>query len=279
MRILFAITVVLLGTLTAAPSATADETRFDLLEDGSIVVPVTIRGGGPYRFIVDTGSSRTLISRRLWQALRLPVVAQTLMVTPAGRDHAYVVRLSGLAMPGRPGTDVRAAVTEADRYAAGETVDGLIGQDVLATAIYTIDYRRRAIVWHSPTDVLEGSTLPLTVRDQRVLVSLPQYDGDPRPLSLIPDSGSDTLVLFAHARDKVRFTSLDTGLLSSLSRAIPARLIQLDSLAIGASRLQDPLAVLVDSGESPELMGDGLLPLHIFSSVTFNVAGGFLIVQ
>ena len=75
-------------------------TPFDLLEDGSIVVPVTIGGTGPYRFVIDTGSSRTVISTRLWQALRLPVVAKTLMVTPAGRDEAYVVRLNGLAIEG-----------------------------------------------------------------------------------------------------------------------------------------------------------------------------------
>ena len=27
------------------------------------------------------------------------------------------------------------------------------------------------------------------------------------------------------------------------------------------------------------MMGDGLLPLHVFSRVTFNVAEGYLIVQ
>ena len=70
-------------------------TPFDLLTDGSIVVPVTIGGTGPYRFVVDTGSSRTVISTRLWRTLRLPVVAQTRMVTPAGTADAYVVGLPG----------------------------------------------------------------------------------------------------------------------------------------------------------------------------------------
>ena len=279
MRISLAITLLLSTLPAAAPLATAEKTPFDLLEDGSIVVSVTIGGTGSHRFVIDTGSSRTVISTRLWQALRLPVVAKTLMVTPAGRDDAYVVRLNGLAIEARPEVTVSAAVMQADRYAAGQQVDGLIGQDVLSTGVYTIDYGQRTIVWHSPAEVLRGVRLPLNVRDLRLLVSLPQFAGDPRPLSLIPDSGSDSLVLFAHAQDKVRLTQLDVGVLSSLSVSRLARRVQLEGLVVGQTRLQNPLAVVVESGEHEGLMGDGLLPLHIFSRVTFNVAGGFLIVQ
>jgi predicted aspartyl protease len=279
-RISLAVTTLLLSALPAAtPAATAGRTPFVLLDDGSVVVPVTIGGTGSHRFVIDTGSSRTVISTRLWQSLRLPVIAKTRMVTPAGPDDAYVVRLNGLAIDARPEVAVTAAVVPADHYAAGQRVDGLIGQDVLSKVIYTIDYTQRAIVWHSPAEALRGLRLPLDVDDHRVLVSLPQYDGDPRPLSLIPDSGSDGLVLFAHAQEKVRHTQLDVGVLSSVSGSRLARRVQLEGLVVGQARLQSPFAVVVDSGAPAELMGDGLLPLHIFSRVTFNVAGGFLIVQ
>src|SRR5690349_24379180 len=122
------------------------------------------------------------------------------MGTPAGRDLALLVRLDGFGVgPLRPVT-LDAAVMAAARYAAGQRVDGLIGQDILADAIYTIDYRERVIEWHRAGDALDGVRLPLHVRDQRVLVKLAQHDGDGEPLSLIPDSGSDALVLFAHAK-------------------------------------------------------------------------------
>jgi hypothetical protein len=271
--------IVLVSGLVVTPSA-ADRsvTPFDLREDGSVVVPVTIGGTGSYRFLLDTGSSRTVISSRLWKALRLPVVAKTLMVTPAGREAAYVVRLRGIAVKGGAGVDVNAAVLPADRYAAGQQVDGLIGQDVLAAAIYTIDYRARAVVWHAAGDALPGVRLPLLVRDSRVLVSLAQRDGDPSPLNLIPDSGSDCLVIFAHARDKVRFTSLDVGVLTSMSAVRLIRRVEVEGLMIGNTRLRNPPAVMLSSGEAGE-MGDGLLPLHVFSRVTFNAGEGYLIVQ
>lgn len=279
MRNSIGLAIVLVSGLVVTPSA-ADRgnTPFDLLDDGSIVVPVTIGGTGRYRFVLDTGSSRTVISSRLWRALRLPVVAKTLMVTPAGRDEAYVVRLSGVAVGGGAGVDVNAAVIPADYYAAGQQIDGLIGQDVLAAAIYTIDYRARALVWHAADDALPGVRLPLLVRDHRVLVSLAQRDGDPNPLNLIPDSGSDCLVLFAHARDKVRFTSLDVGVLTSMSAVRLVRRVEVEGLMIGNTRLLKPPAVILSSGAVGE-MGDGLLPLHVFSQVTFNVGDAYLIVQ
>lgn len=280
MRISTAIATLLVTALPAAASAGRPSTTpFELLEDGSVVVPVTIGGTGPYRFVIDTGSSRTVIASRLSQALRLPVVAKTIVVTPSGRDVANVVRVSGLAVGPTSGATVTAVMMPADRYAAGQQVDGLIGQDVLATAVYTIDYQQRVIVWHSPGDALPGVRLPLDVRDHRVLVTLPQRDNDPRPLSLIPDSGSDGLVLFAHAEDKVRFTHMDVGLLSGLSGSRLARRVQLDDLVVGESRLESPLAVVVDSGEAAGVMGDGLLPLHVFARVTFNVTDRYLIVQ
>jgi len=265
--------------LPMAAFADRPSTRFDLLEDGSIVVPVTIGGTGRYRFLLDTGSSRTLISARLWKILRLPVIAKTLLITTTGREEAYVVRLRGIAVGGGPGSEVAAAVIEADRYAAGQQIDGLIGQDLLAAAVYTIDYRARTIVWHSDGEPLTGLRLPLVMRDNRLLVSLAQRDADPNPLRFVPDTGSASLVVFAHARDKLRMLPLDIGVLSSLAGVRLARRVEVDGLMIGPTRLRTPAAMLVDRGEAGELMGDGLLPLHLFARVTFNAGEGFLIVE
>jgi predicted aspartyl protease len=280
MRISIGLAIALVSAVPA-PTVAADReiTPFQLLDDASIVVPVTIGGTGHYRFVLDTGSSRTVISSRLWKALRLPVVAKTLMVTPARRHDAYVVRVHGIAVAGGPEVDLAAAVIEADRYADGQQIDGLIGQDLLATAIYTIDYRQRIITWHAPGDTFAGVRLPLVIHDNRVLVSLAQCEGDTSPLQLIPDTGSDSLVLFAHAQDKLRSTPREVGLLWSMASARLAQRIKVEELMIGDMALRDPPAVIVDSGAAGDLMGDGLLPLHLFSRVTFNAAERYLIVQ
>jgi hypothetical protein len=48
---------------------------------------------------------------------------------------------------------------------------------------------------------------------------------------------------------------------------------------IGRTRLRNPYALVVQSDEAMEMMGDGLLPLHGFARVTFNVGEGYLIVH
>ena len=271
--------LLLFAVTAAAVSTDASATPFDLLEDGSVIVPVTIGGTEGYRFVLDTGSSRTIISSRLWQRLRLPVVAKTLVVTPAGRDEAYVVRLGALAIDGRRAVDVTAAVMLRDRYAAGQQVDGLLGQDLLAGLVYTIDYDARTIVWHRPGEWLRGRRLLLDIRDNRVLVNLPQHDGDSSPLRLVPDSGSDALILFAHAQAKLRTTAAEIGVLSSLSGLRHVRRVEIEGLMIGSARVRIPLAVILNSDEPVEMMGDGVLPLNGFSRVTFNVAERYLIVE
>lgn len=278
LMIIFAVSL-LSASHAAASSYRPAATPFELLDDGSLIVSVTIGGTGPYRFVIDTGSSRTVISTRLWQALRRPVIARTVMVTPAGQDTALVVRLEGVAIGDRMAAGVDAAVMPAERYAAGERVDGLIGQDVLADAIYTIDYRERVIEWHRAGDALDGVRLPLDVRDQRVLVKLAQHDGDGEPLSLIPDSGSDALVLFAHAKGKLRMTPLDVDVLTSMTGARLVRRIRIDELVIGEARLHNTIGVMLESGAAAGMMGDGLLPLHVFARVTFNVPERYLIVD
>jgi predicted aspartyl protease len=269
----------LIAAIGAATGVSRTPTPFQLLEDGSLIVPVTIGGTGPYRFVLDTGSSRTVISTRLWQQLRRPVVARTVMVTPAGRHDAYVVRLDDVTLGTRGGISVDAAVMPADRYAAGQHVDGLIGQDVLADAVYTIDYRQQRIEWHAPSDPHSGVRLPLEVRDRRVLVVLPQRNDDPQPLSLIPDTGSDAVVLFARAADKLRMTRLDVDVLTSLAGARLVQRVRIDDLVVGDAHLRESPAVVVDNHDASGLMGDGLLPLHVFARVTINVGERYLIVE
>ena len=166
-----------------------------------------------------------------------------------------------------------------DRGDAGGRIDGLIGQDVLANEIYSLDYRRRVIVWHAEGDVLEGERIVVIARNNRLLVRLPQRAHDSHPIELIPDSGAAGVVVFAHAAGKLRFTMHEIGVLSSVSATRVARRITIEDLVIGDTHLRQHTAAMVPDSRPAGLLGDGLLPLHLFSRVTFNVAEGFVIFQ
>src|SRR5688572_21295156 len=140
------------------------EQSFQLVSGSDVVVEVTIDGLGPYRFLLDTGSSRSAISESLMARPGARPSARTMMVTPSGAGIRPIVELHDLGVGSCRVATVAAMVLPAADLGVG--IDGLIGQDVLADRIYTVDYQRRMIVWHAtlPED-LRGSRLPLEINE------------------------------------------------------------------------------------------------------------------
>jgi hypothetical protein len=159
-------------------------------------------------------------------------------------------------------------------------IDGLIGQDVLGSLVFTIDYARRRIWWHGRTvpDSPRGTRLSLEVTNGRALVTLPQRSGPVAVLRLIPDTGADSLVLLVHPGRPLPFvTPLDTVRVRGVAGSRPARRVLVQNLDVGSIRLADQVGLLVDGTAAGSFMGDGLLPLHLFTRVTFNGPGGYAV--
>jgi predicted aspartyl protease len=275
------LTVLLLTAIPATPVAeTARLLRFELMEDGSIVVPVTIDGDGPFQFMLDTGSTRTAVAEKLAMKLGLATASSSLMITPAGRAVRAVASVDGFALAGMPAVKLDALILPHADFGARTRLDGLVGQDLLAPLVYTIDYTRKVIAWdQSPT--LSGRTrLPLQSTGGRLLVSLPQSSTTAAPLRFIPDSGTDGIVLFARtAQPPVPVTPLDIGVLRTVSGHKLVRRVRVDDFWVGDVLLRNQTALMVPADASDELLGDGLLPLHLFARVTFHGPGRYLVVE
>jgi predicted aspartyl protease len=270
--------------LAGVPATIAADTKsrlpFQLLEDGSIIVPVTIDGAGPFRFILDTGSSRTVVSSRLTAKLRLPVVTRSLIVTPSGDDMGLIVRINQLAVGDTGAVSVEALIGPGEHFIA-DGIDGVVGQDVLAPLIYTIDYVRREVTWHSALDGGDlRRRLPLDTSEGRFLVSLPDASANGVALKFIPDSGSDGFVLFARgARLPLPGMPLDIGVLRTLSGHRLVRRVLLDDVHVGGVILRNQTAVVVERHQADAPLGNGLLPLHVFARVTFHGPERYLVVE
>jgi predicted aspartyl protease len=248
--------------------------------NGTIVVPVFIAGTGPYRFLLDTGSTRSAVSARLARKLRSPVVARTSVITPAGGITRNVTTLPALQIAHSPSVAIAAMVLPDEALRRGVTIDGLVGQDVLAGRAFTIDYRRRELVWHhGGTDQIAGHRLPLTEAHGLQFVALPSLAGTSGPARLLVDSGADALVLFTSAgRPVPAAVRLDAGVLRTSAGVQLGQHIRLDELDLGAFTLRNQSALLLPEPDATGLLGDGLLPLHLFARVTFDAAAGVLIV-
>jgi len=129
--------------------------------------------------------------------------------------------------------------------------------------------------------------LALRESEGRFLIDLPQNAGERAPARFVPDSAADGLVLFNRpgTNQLLSDTAAERGQLVTLGGARAGRLVVLKRLLIGAAAVwNQPAIVLIDDAdgnpgapEAPE--GDGLLPLSLFASVTFNNRDGYLLVE
>ena len=277
--------LIIAAAVSAIPAirltATAASTPFTLDASGAVVMPVQINGRGTYRLVIDTGSSRSAVSRRLAVEAGAPVVAKAAVVSIGLETNRLVVRLDRVEAGTAARLDILASVIpDEELRALAPGVDGLLGQDFLATFDYTIDYRKRTLTWEADPALLRSADRRFKLRPEegRYLVEIPQGEGRQRALQLVPDSGAAVMVLYE--RDGHLPLQLGRGRrpleMAGLSGGRHAVLSTLTELRIGALVLRDsPVVVLTGCDDVPG--ADGLLPLSLFDRVTFLARDGVIV--
>ncbi len=272
--------IVVIGLLWSCPCLVAKEvaaTPFAFGPQGGVLAEVMINGTGPHQFLVDTGASHSSISDQLALVLGVRSIARTTVVTPVGSHDRFVVQVDRLKV-GPITMAIAATAVPAGELKRAAGAVGVLGQDVLAGLSYTIDYRRQQIRWNDPRD-RDGrgsiAILPLAFHDGLPMVELPQREVT---LTLVADSGAGGLVLFAGGGPlpgvttdggRVRVDVLHGGTVASSAR--------IGQFRVGGAIFRDVPAVLLPRPPAPGYSGDGLLPLRMFSRVTFDGPSGRLI--
>ena len=262
--------------VTTTTVADAAVIPFKLDDNGAIVVPVRINDAGPFLFLIDTGSSHSAIADSLATDLRLPTVAKAAVVSASGQSMRPVAQLASTAVGAAVRGGLLASVLpSATLMNLGLGVQGVLGQDFLATFDYTLDYRRRELSWGAEAlSEAPGARLPMTPDAGRFLVSLPQGSGR-GVIRLVPDTGSAALVIFDRVRGE------PAGMLELLPARGQARMSGVSGdrtvsravvrdLRVGDLVLHNEPAVIVNDREGGGTQADGLLPLHGFARVSFH---------
>jgi predicted aspartyl protease len=278
MRVVLMAAILSTGAMSVTQTVVPEQSDTTLFEPGQddVVVPVTLNGRGPFRFLVDTGSTHTAVSAKTVAHIGAPVVAKAPMASAAGSRDMLVVRIDALEVGPLRVSDLLASVAE-PAAVGEEVIDGVLGQDALASIRYAIDFRQRRIVWW-PKDALatRGSSLSLQPSHGRFLVSLPQRQS---VLQLVPDSGAESLLLF-NPDPMLPVTDLRTpATLRTTSGETEVRIARMRELRVGALTLRDVPVVVAERSPSEPAEVDGLLPLHLFDRVTFDGPGRRMIVE
>ncbi|MEZ5316754.1 MAG: aspartyl protease family protein [Vicinamibacterales bacterium] len=276
----------LTAALAAGPGSTGldgapeNEVSFHGAANGTIIVPVIARGRA-YRFLLDTGSSHTIVTESLAATLGAAVVSRSEIITPGGAAVWPIVELPDLTIGSvRVSSILATRLPDRQQAVLGPGVSGLLGQDLLSRFAYTLDYEASKLVWHDAGDRLPGARLALEPMQGRFVVLLPQEPRCRCSLRLVPDSGATGLVLYdgttadwLHVREDV-----GTVRVASLVGRRAARAVVIPDLRVGQFRLWDlPAAWARRTGGDEE--GDGLLPLSMFRRVHINSRQHFMTVE
>jgi hypothetical protein len=240
--------------------------------DGIIIVPAVVNGHGPFPFVIDTGSSRTAISGDLAHALELPLVAKTEVVSATGREYRAVARLTA-SIGGSAPVSLMASIVPTEKFhATARGARGLIGQDLLMTLDYTLDYKRQRFTLSLPEANRSSIELPLEVEEGRVVVAVLSKDSQ-RPVRLVPDSGATTFVVFDSGRQPpFAMESMDGAMLvGTLASTQAVPMVRLREVRLKTLTLRDQIAAVIRRSNKTGPHIDALLPLRIFETVAFDM--------
>lgn len=202
--------------------AAAGATTSDRL--GRMVAPVTINGQGPFRFIIDTGANRSVISTDLATSLGLAPTGIGDVHAIQGVTQAPLVNLDTFSY-GRLDLPTEQLPIMQGRVLAGE--QGLLGVDGMAGRRLRLDFERRCIeiVPSRRAPRLQGWSM---VRGEMRFGHLVVLRGrvNDVDVNIFLDTGSDStlanIALRDALRDRVRFdeAALDYARLYSAGEPI-----------------------------------------------------------
>jgi predicted aspartyl protease len=117
----------------------APEIAFSMVRDSLVVVPVFLNGQGPFRFLLDTGATHSILSNAVADQLKIPAGSSGALIT-AGGSVPVTVRVIEVVQIGsvRIGKTT-IAVSDAEILRTLR-VDGIIGADYLKQFRISIDY-------------------------------------------------------------------------------------------------------------------------------------------
>ncbi len=104
-----------------------------------MTVPITIDGRGPFRFIVDTGAERTIISRELAARLALDASRMVTLASVADVRQVPTVIIPHMGVGRRSFTALQAPALRQAHIGA----DGMLGVDSLRNQRVVFDFERR----------------------------------------------------------------------------------------------------------------------------------------
>jgi predicted aspartyl protease len=226
---------------TAVPLRNADQ---------RMTVRVMINGAGPFRFIVDSGATRTVVSRRLATLLGLPSAGTVTLHSVGGESKVESVKIEALSLSNLPAQTVVAPVlTEADLGALG-----ILGIDVLANKRVVIDLRTNRMTVESAghgRPAAEPGEIVVMARRRYGQLVLADADAVGTRIYAVIDTGSSVTLGNIVLRDRLvrrkRAQALPVDIIDVAGHVIQGHYAQIGDIRLGTTHIQESTIAFSDA--------------------------------
>jgi predicted aspartyl protease len=257
--------------------------QFKLRDGYLMIVQAQVNGSGPFNFLLDTGTTRTVIDPELARQLDAPVVGEVSLTGALRRRQDKLVQLASVELDGASVSNFAAVVDRLTRQKIlAPGIRGVIGEDFLSNFDFLVDYKRHWLSFGDPVPAGERC------RFQRI----GEYHGEPTtnrlllPVEVIGvsretfqlqlDSGAKVPELFP-AGSEGTSTLPSGGTMATSSGANGTKIQSNVTLKVGGTQVRG--MDLVQSRRTLAFDSAGLLPTSIFRRIYISHSGGFVILN
>jgi hypothetical protein len=281
--LLLTLVLTLPRALTAQVLQPHEIIKFHLRDGYLIVVQTLVNGTGPFSFLLDTGSTRTVIDPELARQLKAPAIGDVSLTTVLHiRQDKLVqledVRLGKASVPGP--TAIVDKLTRQKMLAPG--IRGVLGEDFLSNFDLLIDYKGRSLHFGDAPPAGERCRFETigqyhgSPTTKRLLIATEFMDVSAGKMQLQLDTGAKLPELFPSSNHSLSSQpwggsmatssgSNDSTLYSNLTIRIGTTLVR------GVDVVQSRRAIVFDAV--------GLLPASIFQRIYISHSGGFIVLN
>jgi predicted aspartyl protease len=216
-----------------------------------MTVPVSVGGKGPYEFLVDTGSERTVISRELARDLRLTSGRAAILHSVMGANDVSTVHIPHLKVSSNVISVIDAPALSASNIGA----DGMLGIDSLRSQRVLFNFKAKTMSItpsNQPVERLDGDTIVVRARSRKGRLIFTQAKVDGRKISVIVDTGSE--VTIANMAMQKMLTKRGHALLpdsvmieSVTGEQMSARVTRVAEIEFGGVKLRDLSVAFADA--------------------------------
>jgi hypothetical protein len=283
LRLLILSALIVPGALAAQVKQSKDIISFHLHDKYLILVQATVNGTGPFTFLLDTGSTHTVIDPGLARQLQAPVIGEASLVTVSDVRKDRLVRLKEIRVGNSVVSELGAIIDKMDEVKLrAPGIRGVLGEDFLSEFDILIDYQARTLSFDGDAPAGERCRIETIGRyrdvptTNRLLIKAEIKDVSGGTVQLQLDTAAKLPELFP-IRPGTSLSQPWAGSMAFSSGVNGSRVHPHSTIRVGTTVMGDLDVVQFRRGVAFDAVG--LLPASIFHSIYISHSGGFVILN